>query len=146
MDLLVPATRCSSLGDRSVPVAAARAWNALHRLATDYLFRGTSFVAVSKLKCFVSRSLHKHVLLLLICNCFVKRLSQLRVELDSRSIRVRFENPVTIAIRFELDSSNREFSILESNRIAIVIRVLESNRAQIVIVTDALRRTTWTEY
>jgi hypothetical protein len=29
MDLLVPATHCSTLGDRSFPVAAARAWNTL---------------------------------------------------------------------------------------------------------------------
>ena len=29
MDLFVPATRCSTLGDRSFSVAAARAWNAL---------------------------------------------------------------------------------------------------------------------
>ena len=29
MELLVPATRCKTLGDRAFPVAAARAWNAL---------------------------------------------------------------------------------------------------------------------
>ena len=29
MDFLVPATHCSTFGDRSFPVAAARAWNAL---------------------------------------------------------------------------------------------------------------------
>ena len=29
MELLVPATRCKTLGDRAFPVAAARTWNAL---------------------------------------------------------------------------------------------------------------------
>ena len=29
MELLVPVTRCKTLGDRAFPVAAARAWNAL---------------------------------------------------------------------------------------------------------------------
>ena len=29
MELLVPATRCKTLGDRAFPVAAARAWNAV---------------------------------------------------------------------------------------------------------------------
>ena len=29
LTLLVPSTRCSTLGDRAFPVAAARAWNSL---------------------------------------------------------------------------------------------------------------------
>ena len=43
MDLFVPATRCSTVGDRSFSVAVARAWNALPssiRLSpTLYVFR-----------------------------------------------------------------------------------------------------------
>jgi len=33
MTLVVPATRCSTLGDRAFPVSAARTWNALPSLA-----------------------------------------------------------------------------------------------------------------
>jgi len=35
--LIVPVTRCSTLGDRAFPVAAARAWNALSHSVTSAL-------------------------------------------------------------------------------------------------------------
>ena len=36
--LLVPSTRCSTLGDRAFPVAAARAWNSLPLLVRQSPF------------------------------------------------------------------------------------------------------------
>ena len=35
--LIIPATRCSTLGDRTFPVAAARTWNALSHLVASAL-------------------------------------------------------------------------------------------------------------
>ena len=75
---------------------------------------------------------------------------------DSSSIRARFDSRIlsqlrfdSICARFELDSSIREFPILESSRNcdrvlesnrARIERISSSNRARIVIVTDALAR------
>ena len=58
MNLLVPATHCSTLGDRSFPVAAARAWNALPS-SIGLSPSLNVFRRRLKLSCFFSLILHR---------------------------------------------------------------------------------------
>ena len=57
--LLVPSTRRSTLGDRSFPVAAARAWNALPQLVQN---APSLPVFCRELKTFLFRSLFPDVI------------------------------------------------------------------------------------
>ena len=73
MELLVPATRCKTLGDRTFPVVAARAWNALPpfirllRLAAGVIT--LCFVDVLKLNCFAIHTLRDTSIFFVFVSC-----------------------------------------------------------------------------